>query len=117
MTPLTKDMGVDPVFLDTTIKGSADTLPIYHTAESGLLEVNPCSSDTKNGLTTTLPSTLLMKGESVPSTPKSCSPTICGTGFLSANAVLEAETTSTLNPLQNHLSTTPMDSVCVSHFA
>ena len=42
MTPPTKDMGVDPMFLDTTTMGIADTLPIYYLADCGLLEGNPC---------------------------------------------------------------------------
>ena len=59
-----------------------------------------------------------MKGERVPSTPNSCTATNRGTKILSANAVLEAETTPTPTPnlLQNHLSATPMDWVCDSHF-
>ena len=57
-----------------------------------------------------------MKGERVPSNPNFCSATNCGTRLLSATAVLEADTAPTLNLLQNHLSTTPMDSVCNSHF-
>ena len=48
MTPPTKDMEVDPLFLDSTTMGIADTLPIYHTAGCGLLEGNPCSSDVKD---------------------------------------------------------------------
>ena len=56
MTPPTKDMGVDPMFLDTTTMGIADTLPIYHLADYGLLEGNPCTSDTEDELITTLPS-------------------------------------------------------------
>ena len=51
--PPTKDMAVDPIFLHTTTKGIADTLSICHTAEFGLLEGNPCSSDTKDELITT----------------------------------------------------------------
>ena len=49
MTPPTKDimLGIDPMFLHTTTMGIADTLPIYHFADYGLLEGNPCSSDTK----------------------------------------------------------------------
>ena len=43
MTPPTEDMGVDPMFLDTTTMCMADMLPIYHTAEYGLLEGNHCS--------------------------------------------------------------------------
>ena len=56
MTPSTKDMGVDPISLDTTTEGMADTLPIYHTADYGMLE-GP------------LPSTLPIMGERVASTP------------------------------------------------
>ena len=33
MTPPTKDMVVDPMFLNTTTMGMADTLPIYHTSD------------------------------------------------------------------------------------
>ena len=47
MTPPTKDMGVDPMFLDSTTMGIADTLPNYHLADYGLLEGNPCTSDTE----------------------------------------------------------------------
>ena len=50
------------------------------------------------------------------STLRKCHYQNCGTRILSANAVLEAETAPTPNILQNHLSTTPMDSVCNSHF-
>ena len=57
MTSPKKDMGVDPMFSETTTMGIADTLPTYHLAEYGLLEDNPCSSDTKDELITTLPST------------------------------------------------------------
>ena len=62
MTPPTKDMGVDPLFLDTTTMGIADTLPIYHLAEYGLLEGKPCTGDTEDELITTLPSTSSLKG-------------------------------------------------------
>ena len=96
--------------------GIADTLPIYHLTEYGLLEGNPCTSDTEDELIRTLPSTSSLKGERVPSTPNSCSATMCGTRILSVNAGLEAETAPTPNLLQNRLSTTPMDSVCDSHF-
>ena len=115
MTPPTKDMGVDPMFLDTTTMGIADTLPIYHPADYGLLEGNPCKSDTEDEFVTTLPSTSSLKWERVPSTPNFCSATNCGTRILSI-AVLEAETAPTPNLFQNHLSTTPMESVCNSHF-
>ena len=110
MTPPRKDIVVDPMFLDTTTKGMADTLPIYHTAEYGLLERNPCSSDSNNELIT-LPSTSSMKGERVPSTPNFCSAVNLGTKRLYSNAVLEAKIAPTPSLLQNHLSTT-----CDSHF-
>ena len=48
LTPLTKDMGVDPIYLDTTTMGIADTLPEYHAGDNGLRERNLYSSDTKN---------------------------------------------------------------------
>ena len=48
LTPLTKDMGVDPISLDTTTMGIADTLPEYHAGDNGLRERNLYSSDTKN---------------------------------------------------------------------
>ena len=89
MTPPTNDMGVDRMFLDTTIMSIAYTLPFYHLADSGLLEGNHCTIDTEEELITTLPSTSSLKGERVPSTPNSCSATNCGTRILSANAVLE----------------------------
>ena len=116
MTPSTKDMGVDPMFLDTTTMGIADTLPIYHLADYGLLEGNPCTTDKEDELITTFPSTSSLKGERVPSTPNSCSATNCGTRNLSANAVLEPETAPTPNLFENHISTSPMNSVCNSHF-
>ena len=108
-------MGVETMFLDTTTMGITDAFPIYHTANYGSLEGNPCSSDVKDELITTLPSTSLMNEDRVPTTPNSCTATICGTMILSANAVLETETAPTLNLLQDHLSRT-MDSVCNSHF-
>ena len=46
MTQPTKDMGVDPISLDTM--DIADTLPEYHCGDNGLLERNLYSSDTKN---------------------------------------------------------------------
>ena len=52
MTPPTKDTGVDPMFVDTTTMGMADTLPIHHIADYGLLEGTPCSSDVKDELIT-----------------------------------------------------------------
>ena len=109
MTPPTKD--IDPMFLDTTTMSITDTLPLYQTNDYGLLEGNPCSSDTKDELITTSS----MLEERVPTTPNSCSATNCGTRNLSGNAVLEAEKTPTPNILQNQ-STTPMDSVCDSDF-
>ena len=48
LTPPTKDMGVDPISLDTTTMGIADTLPEYHADDKGLRERNLHSSDTKN---------------------------------------------------------------------
>ena len=48
LTPPTKDMGVDPISLDTTTMGIADTLPEYHAGDNGLRERNLYSSDTKN---------------------------------------------------------------------
>ena len=114
--PPTRDMGVDPISLNTTTMGIVDTSPNFHADGNGLLDGNPCISDTKDGLITTLPSTSSIKGERVPSTPTSCSGTNCGLRSLYAKAVLEAEAAPTPNILQNHLSTTPMDSVCDSDF-
>ena len=48
LTPPTKDIGVDPISLDTTTMGIADTLPEYHAVDNGLRERNLYSSDTKN---------------------------------------------------------------------
>ena len=50
MTPPTKDMGVDPISLDTTTMSIsiADTLPDYHAGDNRLRERNLYSSDTKN---------------------------------------------------------------------
>ena len=52
MTPPTKDMGVDPISLDTTTMSIriADTLPEYHAGDNRLCdrERNLYSSDTKN---------------------------------------------------------------------
>ena len=48
LTPPTKDMEVDPISLDTTTMGIADTLPEYHAGDNGLRERNLYSSDTKN---------------------------------------------------------------------
>ena len=63
LTPPTKDMGLDTIFLETTTMGIADTLPIYHTL---------CSSNTKDKLITSLPSISSMMGERVHSTVNSC---------------------------------------------
>ena len=48
MTPPTKDMGVDPISLNTSIMIIADTLPKYHAGDNRLRERNLYSSDTKN---------------------------------------------------------------------
>ena len=115
MTPPTKYIVVDPMFLDITTMAMADTLRIYHTADFGLPEGNPCSSDSNDELITTLPSTSSNKGERVPSTPNSCSVVNLGTKSPYSIAVLEAETAPTPHLLQNYLSKTPMDSVCNSN--
>ena len=47
-TPPTKDMGVDPISLDTTTMGIADTLPECHAGYNGLRDRNLYSNDTKN---------------------------------------------------------------------
>ena len=59
LTPLTKDMGVDPISLDTTTIGITDTLPEYHAGDNGLRERNLHSSDTKNERISISPSTPL----------------------------------------------------------
>ena len=66
MTPPTKDMGVDPKLLYTTTKVITDTLYFHHTADYGLLEDNSFSSDVKDDLITSLPSTSPMKHERNP---------------------------------------------------
>ena len=48
LTPPTKDMGVDPISLDTTTMCIADSLPEYHAGDNGMRERNFYSSDTKN---------------------------------------------------------------------
>ena len=48
MTQPTKDMGLDPISLDTTTMSIAETLPKYHAGDNGLRERNLYSSDTKN---------------------------------------------------------------------
>ena len=47
MTPPTKDMGVDPISLNTSTMSIADTLPEYHAGDNRLRERNLYSSDTK----------------------------------------------------------------------
>ena len=48
MTPPTKDMGVDPISLNTSTMIIAETLPKYHAGDNRLRERNLYSSDTKN---------------------------------------------------------------------
>ena len=48
MTPPTKDMGVDPISLNTSNMIIADTLPENHAGDNRLREHNLYSSDTKN---------------------------------------------------------------------
>ena len=48
MTPPIKDMGVDPISLNTSTMIIADTLPKYHADDNRLRERNLYSSDTKN---------------------------------------------------------------------
>ena len=59
MTQPTKDLGLDPISLDTTTMGIADTLPDYHAGDNGLRECNLHSSDTKNERISISPSTSL----------------------------------------------------------
>ena len=59
LTPPTKDMGLDPISLDTTTMCIADTLPEYHAGDNGLRERNLYSSDTKNERISISPSTSL----------------------------------------------------------
>ena len=59
LTPPLKDMEVDPISLDTTTMGIADTLPEYHAGDNGLRERNLYSSDTKNERISISPSTSL----------------------------------------------------------
>ena len=61
MIPLAGNMGVNPKTVDTTTMGIADTLPIFHADDNGLLEGNPCPSDTKDELITSPPTFLSMK--------------------------------------------------------
>ena len=48
MTPPTKDMGVDPISLNTSTMIIAETLPKYHAGDNRLRERNLCSSYTKD---------------------------------------------------------------------
>ena len=64
LTPPTKDMGVDPISLDTTTMCMADTLPEYHAGDNGLRERNLYSSDTKNERISISPSTSLSRDSS-----------------------------------------------------
>ena len=63
LTPPTKDMGVDPISLDTTTiciaLCIAETLAEYHADDNGLRERNLHSSDTKNERISISPSTPL----------------------------------------------------------
>ena len=63
LTPPTKDMGVDPIPLDTTTIWIAlciaETLAEYHADDNGLRERNLHSSDTKNERIPISPSTSL----------------------------------------------------------
>ena len=59
LTPPTKDMGVDPISLDTTTMGIADTLPEYYAGDNGLRERILYSIDTKNERISISPSTSL----------------------------------------------------------
>ena len=92
-TAPTKGVDVDTISLVTTTIGISTISPAYHTVDNGLPEGNPYSSDTKDELISTSPSTILLKLEDeVPSSPNSCSATNCGTKIFSAIDVLEAET-------------------------
>ena len=64
LTPPTKDMGVDPISLETTTMCIADTLPEYHAGDNGLRERNLYSSDTKNERISISPSTSLSRDSS-----------------------------------------------------
>ena len=65
LTPPTKDMGVDPISLDTTTiciaLCIAETLAEYHAGDNGLRERNLYSSDTKNERISISPSTSLSR--------------------------------------------------------
>ena len=64
LTPPTKDMGVDPISLDTTTMCIADTLLEYHAGDNGLRERNLYSSATKNERISISPSTSLSRDSS-----------------------------------------------------
>ena len=64
MTPPTKDMGVDPISLDTTPMSIAETLPKYHAGDNRLRERNLYSSDTKNERTS-ISSSITLSQDSV----------------------------------------------------
>ena len=59
MKPSTKDLGVDPISLDITTLGIADTLPECDAGDNGLLERNLYSGDTRNERISISPSTFL----------------------------------------------------------
>ena len=48
MTAPTKDLVVDTISSKNTTMGIANTSPVDHTSDDGLLERNPCTSDKKN---------------------------------------------------------------------
>ena len=64
LTPPKKDVGVDPISLDTTTMCIADTLREYHAGDNGLRERNLYSSDTKNERISISPSTSLSRDSS-----------------------------------------------------
>ena len=64
LTPPTKDMGVDPISLDTTTMCIADTLPENHAGDNGLRERNLSSSDKKSERISISPSTSLSRDSS-----------------------------------------------------
>ena len=90
--------------------------PVCHAGDNALLKSNHCTSDTKDDLVLTTPSTSSTKRARLPSTPKFCSATPCGTRIFSANAVLEAKTVSTSSLLESQLSTNPKYSGCNPYF-
>ena len=93
--------------------GIADTLPIYHAGDNGLVD-----SDTKKRAYTNL-TVYFDINEGIEGTLISKF-LLCNNFWnknISANAVLEADTASTPNLLHDYLSKISMDSVCISHFA